>query len=69
MPSLTKTFKRSILTVPMVELATVISFMATLVTFGLTTIPSIGEVNPRDNFSKSKSIAVSLVPSAFSTTN
>jgi len=68
-PSLTKTFKRSRFTVPIVEWATLMSFMVTVVTFGLRSIPSIGEVNPSYIFSKVRSIAVSLVPSAFSTTN
>jgi len=45
------------------------SLIVTLVTFGLITIPSIGEVNPSAIFSKVRSIAISLVPSAFSTTN
>jgi len=45
------------------------SLIVTLVTFGLSTIPLIGAVNPSYIFSKVRSIAVSLCPLAFSTMN
>ena len=55
--------------VPIVEETTLMSFKLAAVTFGLTAMPSIIAVNSKKRDSRVISIAVSLVPSAFSTQN
>tara|TARA_B110000285_G_C14883505_1_gene495067 strand:+ start:151 stop:387 length:237 start_codon:yes stop_codon:yes gene_type:complete len=57
-----KALRRATLTLPILEEATVISFIVTVVTFGLRIIPSKAVVNPRLRDSKVRSIAVSLTP-------